>query len=130
MSGMNINPKQAAVATASAEPVTTIGAIFSNSPGMPRVFKTNFDYQLVRTMCTGAYGDGGAEGTKLCWEYVHTAIVTDKWPSSTHRPPPGTKIELPILLIGEIRYGKLVKVREYFDLLTVTEPGTPHHLYS
>jgi hypothetical protein len=54
MSGMNINPKQAAVATASAEPVTTIGAIFSNSPGMPRVFKTNFDYQLVRTMCTGA----------------------------------------------------------------------------
>jgi ketosteroid isomerase-like protein len=71
-----------------------------------------------------------AEGTKLCWEYMHTAIVTDKWPSSAHRPAPGTRIELPIVLIGEIRQGKLVKIREYFDLLTATEPGTPHKLYS
>src|ERR1700685_2781220 len=30
-----------------------------------------------------------AEGTRLCWEYVHTAAVTDKWPSSTNRPAPG-----------------------------------------
>jgi ketosteroid isomerase-like protein len=71
-----------------------------------------------------------AEGTKLCWEYMHTAVVTDKWPSSTHRPAPGTKIELPIVLIAEIRQGKLFKVREYFDLQTVTEPGVPHKLYS
>jgi ketosteroid isomerase-like protein len=71
-----------------------------------------------------------AEGTKLCWEYVHTAVVTDKWPSSTHRPVPGTKIQVPIVLIGEIRAGKLVKVREYFDLLTASEPGTQHRLYS
>jgi ketosteroid isomerase-like protein len=70
-----------------------------------------------------------AEGTKLCWEYMHTAIVTD-WPSSTHRPAPGAKIELPIVLIGEIRQGKLVEVREYFDLLTATEPGIKHKLYS
>jgi hypothetical protein len=39
-----------------------------------------------------------AEGTKLCWEYVHTAVVIDKWPSSTNRPAPGTKIEVPIVL--------------------------------
>jgi ketosteroid isomerase-like protein len=71
-----------------------------------------------------------AEGTKLCWEYMHTAVVTDKWPSSTHRPAPGTKIALPIVLICETCGGKLVKVREYFDLLTATEPGTPHTLYS
>jgi ketosteroid isomerase-like protein len=71
-----------------------------------------------------------AQGTKLCWEYMHTAVVTDKWPSSTHRPVPGTKIEVTIVLIGEIRQDKLVKVREYFDLLTVTEPGTPHRLYT
>lgn len=71
-----------------------------------------------------------AEGTKLCWEYVHTAVVTDKWPSSTHRPAPGTKIKLPIVLIGEIRQGKLLKVREYFDLQTLSEPGVPHKLYS
>jgi ketosteroid isomerase-like protein len=71
-----------------------------------------------------------AEGTKLCWEYVHTGVVTDQWPSSTHRPAPGTQINVPIALLCEIDQGKLVKVREYFDMLTASEPGTPHHLYS
>jgi hypothetical protein len=59
---MNIFQKQAPATTVSAKPATAAGAIFSNSPGMPRVFKSNFDYQLVRAMCTGAYGDGGAVG--------------------------------------------------------------------
>ena len=64
-------------------------------------------------------------------EYVHTGVVTDKWPSSSgHKPAPGTKFELPIMLICEIRQGKFVKVREYFDLLTLLEPGTSHRLYS
>jgi hypothetical protein len=36
----------------------------------------------------------------------------------------------PIILVGEIREGKIIKMREYFDLLTLTEAGTPHHLYS
>src|ERR1035438_3426734 len=72
-----------------------------------------------------------AEGTKLCWEYVHTGVVTDKWPSSSaQKPAPGTKFDLPITLMCEVRQGKLVKVREYFDLLTLTEAGTAHHLYS
>lgn len=72
-----------------------------------------------------------AEGTKLCWEYVHTGLVTDKWPStSAQKPTPGTKFDLPIILVCEIRQGKFVKVREYFDLLTLLEPGTPHRLYS
>jgi ketosteroid isomerase-like protein len=71
-----------------------------------------------------------AEGTSLCWEYMHTAVVTDKWPSSTHRPAPGTKIAVPIVLIGEIHQCKLVKVREFFDLLTATEPGVTRKLYS
>jgi pimeloyl-ACP methyl ester carboxylesterase len=45
------------------ESTTTVtGVVFSDSPGMPRVFKTNFDYQLIRAMSTGAYGDGGAVG--------------------------------------------------------------------
>ena len=56
---MNVIQKQAPATTT---PATAAGAIFSNSPGMPRVFKSNFDYQLVRAMCTGAYGDGGAVG--------------------------------------------------------------------
>jgi len=72
-----------------------------------------------------------ADGTKLCWEYVHTGVVTDNWPSSSaHKPPPGTKFDLPIMLMCEIGQGKLVKVREYFDLLTLLEPETPHRLYS
>ena len=72
-----------------------------------------------------------SEGTKLCWEYVHTGVVTDKWPSSSaQKPAPGTKFDLPIMLMCEISQGKLVKVREYFDLLTLIEAGTPHHLYS
>jgi limonene-1,2-epoxide hydrolase len=70
------------------------------------------------------------EETKMCWEYVHTGVVTDKWPSSKNRPAPGTKITLPIVLICEISGSKLVKVREYFDLQTAIEPGTPQKLYS
>ena len=70
------------------------------------------------------------EGTKLCWEYVHSCVVTDQWPASKNRPAPGTKLELPIVLICDIRKDKLVKIREYFDLQTVTEPGTLHKLYS
>jgi ketosteroid isomerase-like protein len=94
----------------------------------------------TRSVAARAHGGGlgikptniftNAEETKLCWEYMHTAIVTDKWPSSTNRPAPGTKIAVPIVLICDTRAGKLVKVREYFDLQTVTEPGTPHKLYS
>jgi len=71
-----------------------------------------------------------AEGTKLCWEYVHTGVVTDKWPASSHKVSPGTKFDLPIILMCDICQGKLVKIREYFDLLTLLEPGTPHRLYS
>ncbi len=70
------------------------------------------------------------EGTRFCWEYVHKAVVTDKWPASTNRPASGTKIEIPIVLICEISQRKLVKLREYFDLQTVTEPGTTRRLYS
>jgi ketosteroid isomerase-like protein len=71
-----------------------------------------------------------AERTRLCWEYVHTALVTDKWPSSTHKPAPGTKIDLPILLSCEIRDDRITKVREYFDMWSIVDPGVPHHLYS
>jgi len=71
-----------------------------------------------------------ADGTKLIWEYVHKGEVTEKWPASTHKPVVGTKFELPIILMCEIKEGKLTKIREYFDLQTLTEAGTPHHLYS
>jgi pimeloyl-ACP methyl ester carboxylesterase len=38
------------------------GVVFGATPGMPGVFTSNFDYQLVRAMCAGSYGDGGAVG--------------------------------------------------------------------
>jgi ketosteroid isomerase-like protein len=72
-----------------------------------------------------------AEGTKLCWEYVHTGVITEEWPSSSsHWPAPGTRFELPIILMCDVREGKLLKIREYFDLLSVLEPGIPHRIYS
>jgi|HubBroStandDraft_1064217.scaffolds.fasta_scaffold15839_4 steroid delta-isomerase-like uncharacterized protein len=72
-----------------------------------------------------------ADGARFCWEYVHTGIVTDKWPaSSLQRPAPGSTFELPIILVAEILEGKIIKMREYFDLLTLTGSGAPHHLYS
>jgi len=71
-----------------------------------------------------------SDATKFCWEYVHKAVVTDKWPASKNRPAPGTEVNIPIVLICEVQNGKLIKINEYFDLLTVSEPGNPHKLYS
>ncbi len=40
-------------------------------------------------------------------------------------------MNIPIVLIMEIRDGKFVKVREYFDLLTASgDPRGAHPLYS
>jgi len=70
------------------------------------------------------------DGTKFIWEYIHKGVVTDQWPASANKPKPGTVFELPIILMCEVEDGKLTKLREYFDLLTLIEAGTPHHLYS
>lgn len=71
------------------------------------------------------------EGTQLVWEYAHTGIVTERWPStSTIKPAPGSKFELPIVLICDVRDNKIDTIREYFDLITLTEAGTRHFLYS
>jgi ketosteroid isomerase-like protein len=70
------------------------------------------------------------EGTRLCWEYVHKGVVTDSWPASTHKVAAGTRFSLPIVLICEIHAGRLARIREYFDLLTLLEPDVPHRLYS
>src|SRR5271155_1819434 len=59
---MNMNLKQAAVATAAAKSGTTTVEGFGATPGMPGMFRSNFDYQLVRGMLAGAYGEGGAFG--------------------------------------------------------------------
>jgi len=68
----------------------------------------------TRSIAARAHGKGlgikptnvftNAEGTKLCWEYVHEGVVTDRWPaSSSHKPTLGTTFKLPIILICELR---------------------------
>ena len=54
--------KESVATPGSAKPATTIEVIFGATPGMPGMFKSNFDYQLVRGMLAGAYGEGGAFG--------------------------------------------------------------------
>jgi hypothetical protein len=71
-----------------------------------------------------------ADGTRICWEYMHTCVVTDQWPASTNRPAVGTKLEIPILLSCDCSDGKLVKIREYFDMWSIIDPGSQHRLYS
>jgi uncharacterized protein (TIGR02246 family) len=78
---------------------------------------------------TNTFSD--AEGTKLCLEYLHKGIVGEKWPSSSaHRPAPGTEFELPIVWILDTHQGKIVKMREYFDMLTIINAGTREKLFS
>jgi hypothetical protein len=55
---MNVILKPATATTVRAKPATT-GAIFGATPAM---FKSNFDYQLVRGMMARAYGEGCAFG--------------------------------------------------------------------
>ncbi len=64
-----------------------------------------------------------ADGTKICLEYIYRGLVAKDWPKSSHPPAPGTKFEIPVTLIGELQQGKLVKIREYFDWLTLAEAG-------
>jgi hypothetical protein len=51
---MNVILKPAPATTVLAKPATTTGAIFGATPAMPAMFKSNFDYQLVRGMMAGA----------------------------------------------------------------------------
>ena len=38
--------------------------------------------------------------------------------------------EVPMVLVCDLRDGNLLRIREYFDLSTVVEGGTKHHLYA
>ena len=61
--------------TVSSTPTLTAGAIFGATPGMPGVFTSNFDYQFVRAMCAGSYGDGGAVGE--CYSTARRVVDRD-----------------------------------------------------
>jgi steroid delta-isomerase-like uncharacterized protein len=94
-----------------------------------------------RSVAARSHGDGlgitpkrvftSAEGSQMCWEYVHKATVTEHARGNIiGHPAPGTVFELPIVLVCDIRNGRIQEIREYFDLRTLTEAGRPQRLYA
>jgi pimeloyl-ACP methyl ester carboxylesterase len=107
---MNINLKQAASAAASAKSATAIGAIFGATPGMPAMFKSNFDYQLVRGMLAGAYAEGGAFGEL----YSTARRVVDRDVESWTVEWTGTAERVEAIADNCVKGGHLVSAREAF----------------
>ena len=65
------------------------------------------------------------DGKRFWWEYVHTKGVAEARAGSSHGPSPPVVFKLPVMLSGDIRNGKLVKVREYYDLPGPDRIGRP-----
>jgi hypothetical protein len=78
---------------------------------------------------------GGGLGIKPTNVFTNAeGCIAASSPTSDRRCPLRSRLRvrssrLRIMLMCEIRQGKLFKVREYFDLLTLLEPGTPHKHY-
>ena len=100
----------AAATTTSAKPATTIGAIFGATPGMPAMFKSNFDYQLVRGMMAGAYGEGGALGEL----YSTARRVVDRDVESWTVEWTGTAERVEAIAHGSLSGGHVVSARDAF----------------
>jgi ketosteroid isomerase-like protein len=75
-------------------------------------------------------GDHIITDDRMCLEYVHEGIVTERWPASENRPAAGSRFELPICLVCRLNDGKFVQIHEYFDLGTVIAGGRNARLYS
>lgn len=102
--------KETAATTASAKRATTIGAIFGATPGMPAMFKSNFDYQLVRGMMAGAYGEGGAFGEL----YSTARRVVDRDVESWTVEWTGTAERVEAIAHNCLSGGHVVSAREAF----------------
>jgi pimeloyl-ACP methyl ester carboxylesterase len=100
----------AATATASPKPTTTTGVVFGASPGMPGIFKSNFDYQLVRGMLAGAYGEGGAFGEL----YSTARRVVDRDIESWTAEWSGTAERVETIAVDCLSGGHVVSAREAF----------------
>jgi ketosteroid isomerase-like protein len=61
-------------------------------------------------------------------EYMHNAITTEKWTTSTSQPPKGLTLHIPICIIAHFKGERLDWIHEYFDLLTAR--GAGQKLYS
>jgi hypothetical protein len=61
-----------------------------------------------------------ATGDYFLVEYLHRAIVTEKWPASNNQPAPGTELRIPICIVGHIKAEKFDWLHEYFDLASAS----------
>jgi len=77
-----------------------------------------------------AFVDHFNTNDRMCLEYVHEAIVTDKWPASKNRPAVGTRVKVPICLVCRLKNEKFVHIDEYFDLGTAIAGSRNARLYS
>src|ERR1700734_812551 len=102
--------KQARATPVSAKSATTIGVIFGATPGMPGIFNSNFDYQLVRGMCAGAYGEGGAFGEL----YSTARRVMDRDVESWTAEWSGTAQRIEATAHNCLSGGHIVSAREAF----------------
>jgi ketosteroid isomerase-like protein len=61
-------------------------------------------------------------------EYLHNAVVTEKWTTPRNQPPEGLIVHIPICIVAHFKGERLDWVHEYFDLLTGR--GAGQKLYS
>jgi pimeloyl-ACP methyl ester carboxylesterase len=102
--------KETVATPAAAKPATTMEVIFGATPGMPGMFKSNFDYQLVRGMVAGAYGEGGAFGEL----YSTARRVVDRDIQSWTVEWTGTAERVEAIADNCLKGGHVVSAREAF----------------
>lgn len=68
-----------------------------------------------------------ADGTMMCWEFLHQAIA-NKQAWTKEGPPEGTVISEPIVFVCDIKDGKIKSIREYFDMFHLMERPLPLYL--
>jgi len=102
--------KETVATPAPVKSATIVGAVFGASPGMPSMFKSNFDYQLVRGMLAGAYGEGGAFGEL----YSTARRVVDRDIESWTVEWTGTAERVEAIADNSLKGGHVVSAREAF----------------
>src|ERR1700728_2206385 len=110
MTEMDTMLQQPPATSTSVKPAAAIGAIFGATPGLPGMFKSNFDYQLVRGMLAGAYGEGGAFGEL----YSTARRVVDRDVESWTVEWTGTAKRIEAIAHNCLKGGHVVSAREAF----------------
>jgi len=99
-----------ATPTVSTQATKAIRVGFVASPGLPGVFTSTFDFQLVRAMCAGSYGDGGSVGE--CFSTARGIVDgdTESWAIAWSETAEGVEA----IAVECLRGGHVVSAREAF----------------